>query len=85
MVQLGARLVGSLGIIYSLVVEVVPQYDLVSTREEVDWGEMKARLKTGNPFGRETRGVQVVINPYPRGTVRALLPHDPNGGGRERR
>ena len=59
---------GSLGVIYSLIVEVVPQYDLVSTREEVDWGVMKPRLKTGTPFlDANTRGVQVVINPYPRG------------------
>ena len=60
--------VGSLGIIYSLVVEVVDQYDLVSTREEVDWGVMKPRLKAGTPFADpNTSGVQVVINPYPRG------------------
>jgi FAD binding domain/FG-GAP-like repeat/FG-GAP repeat len=61
--------VGSLGIIYSLVVEVVPQYDLADTREKLDWSTMKDRLRGGapSPFDPSNRGVQVVIEPYPRG------------------
>ena len=55
---------GSFGVIYSLIVEVVPQYDLVSTCEALDWSVMKNRLKDGTPF-TSNRGVQVVINPYP--------------------
>jgi hypothetical protein len=59
---------GSMGIIYSLIVEVVPQYDLVDTREALDWSLMKARLRGGapDPFAGN-RGVQVVIDIYPRG------------------
>ncbi|MCL4251974.1 MAG: FAD-binding protein [Anaerolineae bacterium] len=58
---------GSMGIIYSLVVEVDPQYDLIERRERVDWSVMKDRLKGSaqpDPF-TGNRGVQVVINPYP--------------------
>ena len=58
---------GSLGIIYSLVVEVEPQYDLVDTREVLDWSTMKARLKGGSPSPFDGIGLQVVINPYPGG------------------
>jgi hypothetical protein len=60
---------GSMGIIYSLVVEVDPQYDLVNTCTAVGWPTMKARLKGSagpSPFANN-RGVQVVINPYPAG------------------
>jgi FAD binding domain/FG-GAP-like repeat len=55
---------GSMGIIYSLIIEVVPQYDLVSTCEALDWSVMKNRLKMGAPFANN-QGVQVAINPYP--------------------
>jgi FAD binding domain/FG-GAP-like repeat len=57
--------VGSLGIIYSLIVEVVPQYDLVETREALDWSTMKARLTGGSPSPfAGNRGVEVVVDPY---------------------
>jgi hypothetical protein len=61
--------VGSMGIIYSAIIEVDPQYDLVSTTEAVDWLDMKAKLRKGDPF-KNNRGVQVVINPYPSGGSR---------------
>ena len=61
---------GSMGIIYSLVVEVDPQYDLIDTREALDWTDMKRRLTANgaadDPFV-SNRGVQVVLNPYPAG------------------
>jgi hypothetical protein len=60
---------GSMGIIYSVVVEVDPQHDLVNTCTAVDWATIKSRLKGAagpDPFANN-RGVQVVITPYPRG------------------
>ena len=68
--------VGSLGIIYSVIVEVVPQYDLISKCEALDWTAAKARLRggPGDPFATNptdptkliNRGVQVVVEPYMR-------------------
>ncbi|HSC90642.1 MAG TPA: FG-GAP-like repeat-containing protein [Gaiellaceae bacterium] len=59
---------GSLGIIYSLVVEAVPQYDLVEAREVLDWSAMKARLRGTPPSPFDgNRSVQIVVEPYPRG------------------
>ena len=57
--------VGSLGIIYSAIVEVDAQYDLVNQCDALDWNAVKAGLKggAGNPFPGN-RGVQVVIEPY---------------------
>jgi hypothetical protein len=61
---------GSLGIIYSLVVEVEPQYDLIQTRVAVGWKDMKEKLSVngtaGDPFAGN-RGVQVVLDPFPAG------------------
>lgn len=62
---------GGLGIVYSAIIEVDAQYDLVETRVGLDWNAMKARLKApstavDSPFNG-IRGVQVVIDPYPAG------------------
>jgi hypothetical protein len=59
---------GSMGIIYSLIVEVDPQYDLVELKEALDWTDTKGKLQggPGDPFVGN-RGVQVVLNPYPNG------------------
>jgi hypothetical protein len=57
---------GSMGVIYSLIIEVVPQYDIVEKCQKLTWDQMKTRLKDGNklsPFaGNES--AQVTINPY---------------------
>ena len=58
---------GSLGIIYSLVVEVVAQHDLVNTCVPVDWSAIRTTLKNGGAGLWANRGVQVVVNPYPDG------------------
>jgi hypothetical protein len=56
---------GSLGIIYSLIIEVDARYALRQKRENIKWGDIKARLAGGvnNPLDTN-RGVQVVLNPY---------------------
>jgi hypothetical protein len=64
--------VGALGIIYSVVLEVVPQYDLVETRQPMDWGSLRQLLaaaggRTDRPPFAGNRAVTVVINPYPAG------------------
>jgi hypothetical protein len=60
---------GSLGIVYSLIVEVEAQYDLTNTCVAFDWVTVKDKLKnaTANQdvLFQANRGVQVVINPYP--------------------
>jgi hypothetical protein len=66
--------VGSLGIIYSLIVEVVPQYDLNNMCESLDWSAVKDKLKNATAGTDDlfvaNRGVQVVINPYAIGASR---------------
>jgi hypothetical protein len=66
--------VGSLGVIYSLIVEVDPQYDLGNQCDAKDWEVVKADLKggAGDPFPGN-RGVQVVINPYAGATRTCYL------------
>ncbi len=61
--------VGSLGIIYSLIIQVVPQFDLIENCEWLTWTEVRARLKqgaAGNPFSDVTgnRAVNVLLNPF---------------------
>lgn len=55
---------GSMGIIYSLILEVVPQYDLEQTCEQFNWDTMRARLQANgtadDPFAGY-RAVQVVV------------------------
>jgi hypothetical protein len=59
---------GSLGIIYSLIIEAVPRYALRQKRENIDWADIRARLagSVNNPLDTN-RGVQVALNPYPDG------------------
>jgi hypothetical protein len=60
--------VGSLGIIYSVVIEVVPQFDLVETCEWLNWPAARARLArgaAGNPFDvPDNRDVNLIVNPF---------------------
>jgi FAD/FMN-containing dehydrogenase len=60
---------GSMGILYSLIVEVVPQHDLIGNCERLDWDEAKTRLRAAgtpdDPFDG-MRGLQLVIQPYAR-------------------
>jgi hypothetical protein len=61
---------GSLGIIYSLVIELDDEYDLVETRERSDWPTVRAQLLANdenNPLNTNRQGVQVVITPYASG------------------
>jgi hypothetical protein len=58
---------GSLGIIYSVILEFDERYDLVETRERFDWNSFKPRLLANdatNPLRTGRDGVQVVISPY---------------------
>jgi FAD binding domain/Repeat of unknown function (DUF346) len=65
--------VGTMGIIYSLILEVQPQYDLVETCRHLPWADAKALLKLpdtdpSSPFaslpdGTAKRTVQVAIDP----------------------
>jgi len=59
---------GSLGIIYSLIIEVDPKYALRQKRENIDWADIRARLagSVSNPLDTN-RSVQVALSPYPRG------------------
>jgi FAD binding domain len=59
---------GSMGIIYSLILEVDPKYALKQTRITIDWTDIRAKLagRADNPLD-SNRGVQVVLSPYPRG------------------
>jgi hypothetical protein len=66
--------VGSLGVIYSVIVEVDPQYNLVSRCDALDWEAVKVGLRggAGGPFPGN-RGVGVVIDPYPAATRTCYL------------
>jgi len=58
---------GSMGIIYSFVIELDERYDLVETREKFDWRDVRARLIANdatNPLNTSRQGVQVVVSPY---------------------
>jgi hypothetical protein len=54
---------GSMGIIYSLVLEALPQYDLEHTCEHSDWDTMRERLRVGTAFVGK-RAVQVVVSQF---------------------
>jgi hypothetical protein len=66
--------VGTLGVIYSVIVEVVDQYDLDSRTDALDWEVVKAGLRggPGDPFPGN-RGVQVVVSPYAGATRTCFL------------
>jgi hypothetical protein len=54
---------GTMGIIYSLIIEVLPQYKLRATCEHLTWDDARARLKAGTPFAGN-RAVQVVVSQF---------------------
>jgi len=62
--------VGTLGIIYSLIIEVRDQYDLLQTCKRLPWPEVRRLLalpdsSPESPFRSPTRCVQVAIDPAP--------------------
>jgi hypothetical protein len=58
--------VGTLGIIYSLIIEVEPQYDLVETCTHLSWPDLRQALANESPFaGNGVRCVQAAIDPAP--------------------
>ena len=59
---------GSLGIIYSVIIEADPRYALRQVRENIEWADIRARLagRVNNPLDTN-RGVQIALSPYPRG------------------
>ena len=81
--------VGSFGVIYSVIIEVDPLYDLRSQCDATDWETAKTGLKggAGDPFPGN-RGVQVVVEPYGGAshvayltTRKEVLPYTVKGGG----
>jgi hypothetical protein len=55
--------VGTLGIVYSVILEVQTQYDLVQVITTDTWPAIRAQLLNGMPFQPPNRCVQVVIDP----------------------
>jgi hypothetical protein len=54
--------VGTLGIIYSVIIEVAPQYDLVQVTRKLPWTELRPLLESGQDF-EANRAVLVAIDP----------------------
>ncbi|NHZ89539.1 FAD-binding protein, partial [Massilia sp. CCM 8733] len=54
---------GALGIIYSVIIEVRPQYNLIANCEHLNWDTMRARLRAGTAFVGK-RAVQVVVSQF---------------------
>jgi FAD binding domain len=69
--------IGSFGIIYSVIVEAVPQFDLVETTKWLSWTDVRKRLVQGAPDSPFTsnRDVMVLLNPFraPDGTRPCFL------------
>ena len=57
---------GTMGIIYSVIVEVVDQYDLVENCQHLSWEALRAGLVGGQVFAGNPppRAVMVAINPF---------------------
>jgi FAD/FMN-containing dehydrogenase len=55
--------VGTLGIVYSVILEVAHQYDLVQVITAKSWADMRAELAGQALFQAPNRSVQVVIDP----------------------
>lgn len=55
---------GSMGVIYSLILQVEDFYDLVERRTLHFWDDVKLKLQTTDLM-RQTRHFEVLINPYP--------------------
>jgi FAD/FMN-containing dehydrogenase len=79
---------GCLGVVYALTLRVVPRYWLAETRRLGDWSRVRGLLATGAIL-RESRHLEVLLNPYPRDdgdhtclvTRRVLVP-EPTSPGR---
>lgn len=54
---------GSMGIIYSLILEVAAAYWLVEKKVTAKWSEIKPKLEDGSLM-REARHVMILVNPY---------------------
>jgi FAD/FMN-containing dehydrogenase len=64
---------GCTGIIYSVIMEVMPKYWLKEVRTMSDWKTVKAMLIDGRVF-KENRHFEVLVNPYPiKGTHSCLV------------
>ncbi len=55
---------GCTGIIYSVIMEVMPKYWLQEVRTMSDWESVKALLRDGGAL-RDNRHFEVLVNPYP--------------------
>lgn len=55
---------GCTGIIYSVIMEVMPKYWLQEVRTMSDWESVKALLREGSVL-RDNRHFEVLVNPYP--------------------
>lgn len=56
---------GRFGIIYSVLLDVVPQFSLRSVTRTSDWDTVAGELRSGRLLD-EHRAVQIVVSPYPR-------------------
>lgn len=57
---------GAVGIVYALTLRVVPKYHLAETRTLGLWSRVRPLLEAGAIL-RESRHVEVLVSPYPRG------------------
>ncbi|MEK7728504.1 MAG: FAD-binding protein, partial [candidate division KSB1 bacterium] len=55
---------GCMGVIYSVILRVVPKFWLSETRTLSTWGLVKEELRAGKVL-RENRHYEVIVNPYP--------------------
>ena len=66
---------GCMGIIYSIVIEVIPSYMLSETKTLTTWDEVKKGLESGELF-EGNRHLEIMINPYKiDGTHKTLVLH----------
>jgi len=56
--------VGAMGIIYSMIIEVRDQYDLMESCQHLSWEEVRAQIATGALFAPPIRGVEFIVSPY---------------------
>ncbi len=57
---------GSMGIIYSFILEVQPLYYLEEVKRLTNWDDVKSRLRRGEYFQPEVRSCTLLISPYKR-------------------
>lgn len=56
---------GCMGVIYSIVIETLPLYNLLETRTLTTWNEVKKILQQGDEL-HKNRHFEVLVNAYPR-------------------